>query len=286
MQSRVLAHGRAPRSTTTSATHTYERGSWSDLTREAQFLIDLEFLARHSLSPAQLLTKRRASVETSCIYAQTPPYLDEISRRFPWIHFYAFNRPLSEVDEYDPAQPEIVKSVDFTLQTDQNKTTSPFPFNKDSATMLSKNKQAAPDRQCLLMICHGESPTRQMILHTLVQADYSLLDIGGAIPAEYLEGELVLPIFLPNRKIFACLIVYATCKAKQYDPKVFQEEIGMMTMLPLLLYNHTDFWCVQQISSKTRYARQKHTTETVVHSSSMSTPNVFTRTLRATRLCS
>lgn len=305
MQSRVLAHGRAPRSTHNTNAKTQgesdssdERdatpGYWCDLSRDAQFLIDLEFLSRHSSSPAQVSASKRPDIETSCVYTQHPPYLDEMARRFPWIHFYTFVRPMSEIDDYDPAQPSIVKSMDFTLQTDQNKTTSPFRFDKDSATILSKTKQTKPEQQTLLMICHGESSVRQMILHTLLRPDFSLLDICGTIPEEYLDGELVFPISIPPNKTFMCLIAYETCKAKPYKQRIYQEEVGktssmgvaaIIIIIVMMMYWTFSNKIQWQTSFKTHDALQTHMTETVVFLSSTSTPDAFTQTSRATRRC-
>ena len=76
------------------------------------------------------------------------------------------------------------------------------------------------------MICHGETETRQAVLHALLRADASLLDVCGTIPTDYLEGQLVLPIGLPQSRLFACLVASHPCKCAEYDPALYEQEMG------------------------------------------------------------
>lgn len=197
-------------------------GKWSDLTVQAQFLIDLEFLTRYTQPGGD------AEGETSCVYTQSPPYLREIACQFPWVHFYAFrhSQPIPVADEYDPARPSLLTLLDsdFTQQTEFNRTTSPYEFSKEAAVTLSQSRGAPNQR--LVMICHGENSMRQLALHALLRADHSLLDVCGLIPEDYLEGELVLPIFIPRDKIFVSLVASQSCKCANYYPETYGEEIG------------------------------------------------------------
>ena len=55
---------------------------------------------------------------------------------------------------------------------------------------------------------------------------YALLDVCGVIPVDYLEGDLILPLYLPNNKIYVGLVARQDAKAREYDPSVFVGEIG------------------------------------------------------------
>ncbi len=55
---------------------------------------------------------------------------------------------------------------------------------------------------------------------------YALLDVCGVIPVDYLEGDLILPLYLPNNKIYVGLVARQDAKAREYDPGVFVGEIG------------------------------------------------------------
>jgi hypothetical protein len=194
-------------------------GDWSDVTTQGQFLLELEFLTRYVPLPEE-------ECEGICVYTRCPPYLKLIACQFPWIHFYAFRCDAAagaeeEATEYDPDEPAIRWTSRATLQTERNRTTSPFEFSKDSAVMLSRKEQRK-----VLMICHGETETRQVALHALLRADHSLLDVGGTIPADYLEGDLVLPILLPPSKVFACLVASQPCRCVGYDRGVYEQEMG------------------------------------------------------------
>jgi hypothetical protein len=206
-------------------------GVWRDVSPQGQFLLDAEFLTRNT-APPPLKTKPTVVADTACVYTTCPSYLTEISQQFPWVHFFAFNCPVSwqtpaaATGEYDPAQPELVTETCPTLQTELNRTTSPYEFSKDSALTLSRTNEADPTRHRLVMICHGETAVRQMVLHVLLRADFSLLDICGPVPAEYLTGELVLPVMLPWNRMFALLVVDRECKGRSYNPETFAEEMG------------------------------------------------------------
>ena len=87
-------------------------------------------------------------------------------------------------------------------------------------------ERSGRDRESLLMVCHGVDPVRQLALHVLMRPSYSFLDICGPIPVDYLDGELILPLYLPNNKVFACLVAHQHALCKTYNPEVYLGEIG------------------------------------------------------------
>jgi hypothetical protein len=202
-------------------------GKWAELCERAQFLLDLEFLSRHT-HPGDERIRPTIVAATACVYTQSPPYLDEIARQFPWVHFYAFRHIITaqEETEYDPAQPALVsKSTAPSMQTDRNKTTATDAFTKEAATALSRVREDGQSPHCAVLICHGESLIQQLVFHTLLRADYSMLDIEGPIPAEYLDGDIVLPIQLPRDRVFACMVAHRSCRPTAYNPALYLEEI-------------------------------------------------------------
>ncbi len=208
MPTRVLQHGFAP----TTENYGLEPGQWADLPIHGQFLIDLEFLMRYT-SPLS---------GASCIYCQSPPYLKEIAGHFPWVHFYAYNHrehPPDETHDYDPYRPEISA---MTVQVLGNMTVAAYEFTNSIARRLGENSGYTTR----VMICHALGSTRQLSLHTLLRPCFSLLDVDGLIPADYPEGEIILPMFIENNKIFTSLVVAQHAKCREYNQAVFQEEIG------------------------------------------------------------
>ena len=225
------------------------RGDWSDVTAQGQFLLDLEFLTRHVPLPPE----GGEDGGSICVITRCPSYLKLLASQFPWVHFYAYQwssdqtnakkRTFDEDDlrqllllvdkantaekkgeeEYNPDQPGIANwTSQVTLQTERNRTMSQLEFDKDEALRLSKREEA----RRILLICHGEDRTRQVALHALLRADFSLLDVCGSIPDEYLEGDLVLPIMLPMNKVFACLVASKPCRCVQYDRGLYEQEMG------------------------------------------------------------
>ena len=132
--------------------------------------------------------------------------------------------------EYDPAQPALACSAPLTIQVEYNKTMSQLEFTKDMARTMGE--RGAKERESLLMICHGEDSVRQLSLHVLMRPNYSLLDVCGAIPAEYLDGELILPMYIQNNKIFAGLVAHQLAKGRSYDPELYLGEIGELARRP------------------------------------------------------
>lgn len=210
MPLRVLQHGFAG----TTPSVGLETGRWSDVRTHGQFLMDLEFLLRYGPK----------SGTASCVYCKSPPYLTEIAQQFPWIHFYVFEHKPPPPAEYDPAEPSLVCSAPLTVQVEYNKTTSCMEFTKDMARTMGE--RGARERESLLMICHGQDAVKQLVFHVLMRPCYSFLDICGTIPVDYLDGELMLPIYLPNNKIFLGLVASQHAKCKTYDPEIFLGEIG------------------------------------------------------------
>jgi hypothetical protein len=212
MPLRVLQHGFFG----TTPSVGLEPGQWGDVGQHGQFLLDLEFLLRYTPH----------SGTASCVYCSSPPYLAEIAQQFPWIHFYVFDhKPKAAVDgEYDPAEPALVCATPPTVQVEYNRTMSCMPFTKDMARTMGE--RGAREREGLLMICHGQDSVRQLSLHVLMRPNFSLLDVCGLVPLDYLDGELILPLFLPNNKIFAGLVASQHAKCKTYAPDIYLQEIG------------------------------------------------------------
>ena len=221
MPVRVLQHGFAP----TTENYGMEVGAWSDIPTHAQFLIDLEFLMRYTQPSG-----------ASCIYCQSPPYLKEIASHFPWVHFYAYghnrevSQPADEEEEYDPAEPQIVTRTPPDVQVNGNTTTAVYPFTKEMAVRLGENS-ATVNR---VMICHGQDSARQLCLHTMLRPRFSLLDVQGPIPEDYIEGEIMLPMFIANHKIFVSLVASQQAGARRYNPSLFKDEMGELSSLTSL----------------------------------------------------
>lgn len=187
-------------------------GAWSDVSLHGQFLLDLEFLLR--CAPA--------SGTSSCIYCKSPSYLKTIADHFPWIHFYAYEH--TQADEYDPARPECTRPGQFTVQVEQNRTMSCLQFTKDMARTMGE--RSARERESLLLICHNQDSMRQVALQVLLRPVYALLDVCGPIPVEYLEGDLILPIFISPDKIFLCLVARQNARGRTYDPALLVREVS------------------------------------------------------------
>ncbi len=198
-------------------------GQWKDITEQGQFLLDLEFLSRQT-HPGEGRVRPTVIAVTACVYTQSPSYLNEIAHQFPWVHFYAFRHSV-DGGEYDPDQPALASPC--TIQTDRNKTTSTLPFTKESAVALSRVKEDDPSgTHRLVLICHGETLVQQLIFHSALRSDASMLDIEGAIPPEYLDGDIILPLHLPTDKIFACMTVAREFwRPAVYNPELYLEEI-------------------------------------------------------------
>ena len=211
MPLRVLQHGFAG----TTPSVGLEPGRWSDVCLHGQFLMDLEFLMRYG----------PRSGTASCVYCKSPPYLLEISQQFPWIHFYVFEHQPPPSPEYDPTQPELAGcSAHLTVQVEYNRTTSRMEFTKDMARTMGERGER--ERESLLMICHGQDSVRQLVYHILMRPCYSFLDVCGTIPMDYLEGELMLPIYIPNNKVFVGLVASQHAKCMAYDSTTFVGEMG------------------------------------------------------------
>ena len=211
MPVRILQHGFAP----VLDSYGLETGTWNDMPIHAQFLIDLEFLMRYP-----------PPTGASCFYCKSPPYLKEIASYFPWIHFYAYQHQekLDETAaEYDPAQPQLVSAVPPSITVQDNMTTAVYEFTKDIAMRLSLNQSTANRA----MICHGIGSTRQLCLHAILRPSYSLMDIEGLVHPDYMEGELVLPMFIPNNRMFVSLVVSQTAGCRLYNQAVYKDEIGL-----------------------------------------------------------
>lgn len=226
MPQRILQHGNAPTSSTTALP--LEPGTWTDIPEQGQFLLDLEFLARHTHPEPRDKTKPTVIAESACVYTTSPPYLTEIARQFPWVHFFAFQHVFHspDDDEYDPTRPAaLMRITGPSYQTEHNRTMSCSEIDRASIVTLSRVKEDSPDTRKLVLICHGESSTRQLMLHAALRADYSMLDIPGPVPSQYARGEIVLPLQIRNNKAFASLIADQSHATAQYDPECYMDEL-------------------------------------------------------------
>lgn len=209
MAFRVLQHG----STGCTDNPGLEPASWKDVAVEGQFLIDAEFLTR--CSPT--------SGTASCLYCKSPAYLDQIARLFPWIYFYAYEHA-HPVADYDPADPSLTSASPITVQVQDNRTTAAQELTKEMARTIGD--RSARERDSLLLICHDVDPVRQLALQVLTRPSFALLDLAGPIPDCYLQGEIVLPLYLANDKLFSCLVTQQSAKAKEYDHELYFREMG------------------------------------------------------------
>jgi hypothetical protein len=208
--------------------------SWEQLSPQAQFLIDFEFLTQHTKPPEGNV----GMTEVACVYTRCPPYLPQIACQFPWVHFYGFQfRCPEEEGEYDPEHPGVRRTSLMTLHTEHNRTISPFELTKETAVTLSKARDARPEHR-LVMICHNESETRQAVLHAMLRADHSLLDLRGTIPRDYLDGQIVLPMLLAKNALFACLVAPQSCHWAVYDQKLYEQEMGELLSLTFCTRSH------------------------------------------------
>jgi hypothetical protein len=96
-------------------------------------------------------------------------------------------------------------------------------FSKDMARVMGENRHSSR-----VMICHGLEPMRQLALHSLLKPSFSLMDMCGVIPGDFLEAEIMLPVYIPINKIFVSLVVSQGAKWATYYPEVFKAEIGIV----------------------------------------------------------
>ena len=222
-----------------------EPGSWRDMPAHGQFLMDVEFLTR--CGPT--------SGTASCIYCKSPSYLEEIARLFPWIYFYTYEHAHGVAD-YDPAEPSLTHAAPITVQVRDNRTTSALELTKDMARTIGE--RSARERESLLLVCHGVDPIRQLAIQVLMRPSHALLDIAGVVPVHYLQGELVLPLYIANDRLFCCLTTTQSAKAAEYDQTLYVSEIGEAPAMIQCILRFLK--TVMQGSSKGSYARRRPTT--------------------------
>lgn len=204
MPIRVLSHGEASRSSGVRLTP----GSVRDVPVSDQFLLDLEFLGRYT------------ETGVSCLYTTRPAYLGTIAKHFPWLHFYAYGCDMGS--EYDPGEPCMQGCGPLSVEVRGNITYCTEPFTRELALSIGRR-----DRQCnpMVMVCHGETPDRQLVFHALMAPSYSLLELSSP-PPEYAQGEIVLPIGIPRDRSLIFLVVPYPARSREYDRDVFREEMG------------------------------------------------------------
>ena len=219
---RILFHGNAP----SLSNHAMKPGTFRDIPLSTQFLVDLEFLTLHT------------STGATCIYTSRPPYMDTIARYFPWVHFYVF--ACEDIDDYDPDRPCMQGEGPASLQTNGNITSSCFAFTKETALDMGKrNKQ-----EFLVMICHEHEIMMQLVLHALLNPNFSLLDLPR-VPEDYAQGQIFLPFCLPRDRCMAFLVATSPARSTSYDPAEFEREIAYLQVVQRETQTHdnacTDF---------------------------------------------
>ena len=230
---RVLIHGQSG----ALSNHTLEPGLPVPL--RGQCLIDIEFLARFGHGG-------------TCLYTQSPPHINLITTLFPHLRFIAFTT------DYDPAMPCLTPG----LETNGNLTRSTFPFTKETARDLGNRGSDEP----LLFISAGtESTQSKLLYHALARPNSSLFRLDS-IPADFLDGEILYPLYASPSSSTAYMVVGGHTRAKVYDPSLLAEELSYFHVCLrssgnydrdakrdiLALYNqtrqHTTAWMQQDIA--------------------------------------
>lgn len=202
MPQRLLKHGCAPSCTGA----VLQPGSFArDVHIRGQFLIDLEFLSRYTLS------------QFTCVYVRDAPYVDGLAGLFPWVHFQVYG--CEPVCEYDPEQPDCWSGV--TAEARGNVTRWHHGFSRAQAGACG----ARPRAQSLVLICHGLDAAYQLLLHVQTRAQASLLDLVEP-PDDYAEGELLLPMYVAPDRFMLFLAATMRSGARQYYPDLLREELG------------------------------------------------------------
>jgi hypothetical protein len=204
MPTRTLLHGEAPSCTGASLS---PASFATDVDVRGQFLIDLEFLSRYTLQ------------NFVCVYAKEPGYLKHLARLFPWVHFHAYEAGMAGT--YDPDHWAMVSAL--TAETSGNVTRWGQPLSKDVAMIYGGRERA----QSLVVVCHGQTLEQQLVTHALSKAQASLFDVGD-MPDNYIEGELLLPLFAPHDRFLVHLVAKMYGRATVYDPALMREELGFV----------------------------------------------------------
>jgi hypothetical protein len=212
MPIRVLQHRHGARAENADL----EIGRWGDIPLTGQMLTDIEFLTRFTPPSG-----------TSCIYAQSPAYLKDIACLFPHIHFFAYQQMPS--DTYDPERPECTQPL---VQVQQNTTVTQMELT----TAIAKQLAASGTGSSRVLICHGKTNEQQMCLHYTINPTFALMDIEGIIPAEFPDGEIILPLAIPNNKMFANIILKQNARGTIYDPETYASELGKQIEFSTLYY--------------------------------------------------
>jgi len=204
MPVRVLLHGHAASSEGVAlAPGAFAR----DVATRGQMLLHIEFLSRY------------AGESAYCVCTREPPHLQRVAELFPWVHFLAFGAP----HEYDPERPALDSALDspITAQTAGNITRYTAPYTCEAARGLASIEY----RGSLVMICHGEEPAHQLCLHIHTRAAYSLLELT-TMPGDYIDGELILPIYIDPAKSLLLLVAQGAVTGRRYDPVLLSQELG------------------------------------------------------------
>jgi len=145
--------------------------------------------------------------------------IDALCKIFPECVFYLYSTDLDE--EYDPMYAGITQRYSINIT------------NKFIQECKRKFRR-------ILLICDGESHTRQTILHRHVQPYHSLLQMSVPFPEDvYLQGQLLWPLWCPS-----CLsgTLYLDCVGScgytKYNPKLLEQELCAFQMLTRSLWDN------------------------------------------------
>lgn len=204
MPIRVLLHGSAA---STEGAELAPGAFARDVTARGQMLLHIEFLSRY------------AGESAYCVFTREPPHLRPLAGLFPWIHFLSFSAP----PDYDPEHPapSPALSSPVTSETVGNITRYTAPYTCEAARGLASIEYTGS----LVMICHGEEPRHQLCLHVHTRPSYSLLELA-APPRDYIDGELILPIYIDRAKSLLLLVAQGAVRGRRYDPALLAQELG------------------------------------------------------------
>lgn len=182
-----------------------------------QALVEIEFLTR-------MLACGRGERWT-VVYPAYPGHLPLMCRLFPFATFFAYGAADGAGDEYDPGRPACKSQPYHPKDCGGNVTAVCQAFDSETARLLGERGQSRHDRMFLLC-SERHTPTRQMLFHSLVRPAYSLLSVTGAIPEEYLSGDLYYPLYTPASSSLVHLVAPGKACARLYYPMWLRDELA------------------------------------------------------------
>ena len=192
-----------------------------------QALVEIEFLTRMLHRPPRT---ERDGAHWTCVLPTCPPHLPLLSRLFPRVRFYAYAAPDETGGEYDPADPSARARPYTPAGCEANTTALCQAFDSETARLLGGRARSRGDRLYLLF-SERLSPTRQMLYHALAKPAYSLLSVTGAIPEEYLSGDLYYPLYTPVSSSLVHIAAPGNACARLYFPLWLRDELAHFQVL-------------------------------------------------------